>query len=460
MDPTHPPTIEAWYPNGGVRLRFPGVDVPLDSVGAALITGRRDRPIPDALRAAGRPIGPWNFVVPVEPGDDALALALRWAADPAVKAAIPDLLLRHTSTAVFDDPEYGGQWYLEELGMDALYDLSLGDPSVRLAVVDSAIDIGHPDLADGVVAPLDVIDGDEDPTPDLDCTGTGCIDEHGTAVSGIAAARANNGVGLVGMCPACSLVPVRMIGELTTLSQDVAAFQHLIDVDAAVVNNSWGYVDPIPAPQALEDIVLDVARDNRGGLGAVVVFAAGNDDRVLLDVELQSLPDVICVSATDRYGLPTNYTNSGDSVDLAAPSATVSLAPGGGITTTFGGTSAAAPVVAGLAGWVLSVQPALSAAEVRQLMVDTAHESSQVTFDANGHHPVYGYGELDPVALLAYLYGGPPTGTDTGPTFHDAVIEGEPPAGCGCTSGGGPGGPVPVWLATAAAALAGRRRRC
>ena len=154
----------------------------------------------------------------------------------------------------------------------------------------------------------------------------------------------------------------------------------------------------MPAP--LASIIHIAATQNRDGKGAVVVFAAGNEDREIMDDELSALSDVLSISATDRYGNPTPYTNYGASVDLAAPAATLSLAPGGGITESFGGTSSAAPVVSGVAAWILSVRPELTAAEVRDLLRDTARPDPRYQYDASGHNAMVGFGLLDLDALV------------------------------------------------------------
>ncbi|MFK7931523.1 MAG: S8 family serine peptidase [Myxococcota bacterium] len=373
------------------------------------------------IPAGAEPLGPGGRSWRVRSASVAHAVeeAAALQSQPGVRTALPDLWLPRQATA-FDDPGYGGQWYLDFLEMPALYDVSLGDPDVRIAVIDSAIDLDHPDLAGGWAAPKVTFGDDDDPRPNPGefCNGgSGICDDHGTAVSGIIAARANNGVDLVGICPECTLIPIKLLGEGGgTLGRDIAAFEHAIAADAAVINNSWGYVDAIPVPTPLADVIHRAATETRGGLGSLVIFAAGNDDRSIGDDELQALDDVLCVTATDRYGLPTAYTNKGASVDVAAPSATVSLAAGGGTLETFGGTSAAAPVVAGLAGWALSVDPSLSAEDLRNLLVDTAIPSPLVTHDASGHHTTYGFGEVSPANILAALTPDEP-----------------PPAkGCGC----------------------------
>lgn len=354
--------------------------------------------------------------------ENPLARARQLVREGAVDA-FPDLV-RHAAPR-FDDPHYEGQWYLPELGMEALYAVSLGSADVRLAVVDSGIDIAATDLASKISDPYDAWSDDDDPSPD---PGEYCYDgsddicdEHGTAVSHISLATANNGSGIVGMCPDCTLVPIKLLGDgMGSMSADTASYQHALDVDAWVINNSWGFTEYTPAPKMLADLIDRVATENRGGLGAVVVFAAGNDDREIFDDEVEALPTVLCVSATDSYGNTTNYTNYGSPIDVAAPSATVTVGPGDEFVTTFGGTSAASPVVAGLAGWILSVDPTLSAAEVRDLIVETAEQSPLVKPDENGHSNYYGYGNISPTNILAELV-----------PAEEAT---ESPGGCGCAA--------------------------
>lgn len=394
------------------------------------------------------------------PAEDAVAESLRWVGRPGVHSAFPDVVLptvrsedASTEEVSFDDPSYGGQWYLESLGAPLLFARSLGDPDTRIAVIDSSIDIAHTDLAAAVLDPYDAHDDDDDPSPDPGeyCTdGSDDIcDVHGTAVSGITAARANNGFGIVGLCPECTLVPIKMLGEPDRgLSVTIAAFEHAISADVAVINNSWGYVEPTNAPDALAEVIERARTVPRGGLGALVVFAAGNDDRELEDDELTSLPGVLCVSAMDSYGRWTNYTNYGAAVDISAPSATVSIAPEDEITTTFGGTSAAAPVASGVAAWVASQEPELTADEIGELLIASAVQSPLITPDEDGHHDYFGYGVLDAESLLAQMYGTGDTAADTG--------EGKEPRACGCAVDGGAG---PAWLAGLAPLLLLRRRR-
>lgn len=399
LDLAHPPVSL-----GGGSFRYPGGHV-LSTLPAVVVSIRPGAAPPDGAEW----LGGRSYRLPTDTAQQAIDLSLQLQASAAYATVFPDVVLPRRRAAMFSDPGYEGQWYLEELGAEALFSFSLGSAETRVAVLDSGIDIAHPDLAPAVDAPYDAWSDDDDPSPDEDefCySGGGICDEHGTAVSGIIAARADNDAGIVGLCPECTLVPVKLLGEGSgAMSADIASFEHAIAQDVAVINNSWGFTRSIPVPAPLAEVIDRAATEPRGGLGAVVVFAAGNDDRDISDDELQALDSVLCVSATDRYGQPTAYTNQGASVDLAAPSATVTIAPGGEIITTFGGTSAAAPVVSGVAAWLLSVRPELSAAEVREILIDSAVPSPLVTSDEDGHHPIYGYGELSLDGVLAAARG-------------------------------------------------------
>jgi subtilisin family serine protease len=140
----------------------------------------------------------------------------------------------------------------------------------------------------------------------------------------------------------------------------------------------------------------------------------------------------------------------------------VTIAPEGGSTETFGGTSAAAPVVSGVAAWALSVRPALTAAELGALLVDTAAPNALVTRDSAGHHAVYGFGQIDPPAVLAALQaldapGAADTAAGDGAAADGAGEDDSKGGGAGCSAAGG------VSLAGFAVVLpallcAGRRR--
>ncbi len=416
------------------------------------------------VRPLMRSIGLW--LIEDIGGADGLALASRLSSAQArsrgVTAAEPDLHFRLKSAAgpvTPNDPRFGGQWYFDKLGMPEAWGLSQGLSSTRVVVVDSGCDLAHPDLATKWGPGKDVVDGDDDPSFDLTQSGAA----HGTSVAGIIAAETNNGEGIAGGCPECQMHCVRLLADAPLpTSASVAAFDFALQVDAAVVSNSWGYVGAIPVPAVLAAAVKNVFQNGRGGKGALVIFAAGNDDREILDNELHALPEVFNVGAVNNFDESTPFTNFGASLDLVAPTGTLTTDISGlggddpgDYTTNFGGTSSSCPVVAGIAGLLVSAAPDKTAAELYQVMIDTARPAPFAINDANGHDPVYGFGIIDPVKALRNVLGLPPiadAGVEGGAGGADA---GPPPAkpaedddgGCGCNAAGAaPSGPLVAWV--------------
>ena len=154
-----------------------------------------------------------------------------------------------------DDPLLERAWHLAAEGVaglraEAAWDIVRGS-GVRVGVIDTGIQIDHPDL--NILAGYDVIGGDDDPSPE--CTASrdgrgradGCpnnarfMESHGTAVAGITAATGNNALGTTGVCPECLVLGVRMISRTAGRRRSHAdAIRWLSDQRAAVVNNSWG----------------------------------------------------------------------------------------------------------------------------------------------------------------------------------------------------------------------------
>ena len=401
-------------------------------------------------------IGLW-LVTSARPGEDGLALAQRLAAHVddeaqggALLEAFPDLQLAHrtsqdTIAIPPDDPRYRGQFFLEDLGIEGAWALSLGDPSVVVAVVDTGCDLGHRDLQGKLDPGHDVVDDDDDPSFFPDFLGN----EHGTACVGLIAAVTDNGLDVAGACPLCRASCTRLLssdGFGVPLNADVRAFGVAFDDDVDVVSNSWGFVDAIPVPAVLAAAITEVHDNGRGGLGAVVVFAAGNDSRVINDDELLAVDGVLGVGAVSNLGELTQFSNRGPSVDVVAPTGSVTTdisgsdgADPGDVTVAFGGTSSSAPLVAGIVGLLLAEDPTLSADEVTEILTETAKQSVFASPDEDGHDDEYGFGLVQPVAALQRTVDPPPD------------IKGG--AGCDCAQGEGQA------LGALALLLLRRRRR-
>ena len=152
---------------------------------------------------------------------------------------------------------------------------------------------------------------------------------------------------------------------------------------------------------------------------------------------------VIGVGAVNNLGELTQFSNGGGAVDIVAPTGSIStdISGAGGadatdVTTSFGGTSSACPIVAGVVGLLLANDPALTAQEVTDALIGTARQSIFASPTSDGHDDFYGFGLVQPAPALAF--------------FAPAIPGDVPPSGCTCTTASVP----PVGLALAALLLA------
>ncbi|HEX2084194.1 MAG TPA: S8 family peptidase [Solirubrobacteraceae bacterium] len=297
----------------------------------------------------------------------------------AVAAAIAAGTIPASAAALPDDPELPQPWVAQIAAEDA-WRVATGDPSIVVAVVDTGVDVAHPDLA-----PNAWRNGGETPANGADDDGDGLVDDvagwsfgrdsgdvadpsgHGTHVAGLIAARAGNGVGSAGVCWTCTILPVDVYreGGRGTL-RDLANGMEYAAARARIVNLSLE--SPLSSPE-LAAVVT-------GHPDRLFVVAAGNGGR---DVDASpsfpcslDAPNLLCVAADDG-GAPADGANWGAaSVDLAAPGVRlVSTAPGGG-TTAMTGSSFSAPLVTGTAALLWSWRPDASVAQVRSAILDGA----------------------------------------------------------------------------------------
>jgi subtilisin-like proprotein convertase family protein/subtilisin family serine protease len=359
------------------------------------------------------------------------------------------------------DNFFGMQWHLHHGGgiqlaegahVDAkrAWDITRGDRSVVVAVADDSVDLDHVDFqgTGKVVAPRDFKGFDFNPSP------VAASDNHGTSCAGVAVAE-ENGQGVVGIAPACSLMPIRTTGILDDNSIE-ALFEWAVDKGAAVISNSWGPSSVnFPLSFRQDRAIRKAATEGRDGKGCVICFAAGNANRPVNDtVDEQNWPDrvlngavrwfngyaahpnVITVAACTSLNRKSAYSSWGNEISVCAPSNNAHPVFGRGITypelsgsfpgrgivtadrvgplgysssdytSSFGGTSSACPLVAGIAALVLSANPALTAQEVREILESTADKIVDNStdpqlglafgdYDENGHSQWFGYGKVN-----------------------------------------------------------------
>ena len=360
-----------------------------------------------------------------------------------VEYAEPNLIKVMAAKWVPNDPLYPRQWHLARVRAEAAWDITRGDPTVVIAILDEGIDIDHEEFASAgkITAGYDFLDGDADPRP-------GQGEPHGTAVAGVAAADGDNGRGVSGMAPGCRLMPIRLVGTAQTDAQEAQALRHAADNGAAVINNSWGPTDgsgAAPLPGIVRAAIDHATRNGRGGLGCVVLFAAGNgNESISAPASLDgyaSYHRVIAVAACNDRDRRSGYSDFGPEIDLCAPSDGTSALPhfwvgmpadGSSLgifttdqtgvagynppppgtpadpagvaidyTGTFGGTSSAAPLAAGVAALTLSIAPNLTREQVQYVLeatavkIDADNNHPLGRYGANGHSQWYGYGRVD-----------------------------------------------------------------
>jgi subtilisin family serine protease len=233
------------------------------------------------------------------------------------------------------------------LNLPSAWDITGGSPNVVIAIVDSGVEAPHPDLEGAVLPGYDFVARTSSVTP---------FDGHGTAVASVAAARAGNGIGGVGACFRCSVLPLQVVGPggfaLNTNTAD--AIDYAVDHGAAVVNIS------LYGPNSPPDLATAVARARAAGV--LVVAAAGNDasDRPAFPAGMRG---AISVGAWTDAGRLADFSNRGTWVRFAAPECAPMAVLGGG----FGvgcGTSVSSPLISGIVALMRTQAPYASAAAI------------------------------------------------------------------------------------------------
>lgn len=314
--------------------------------------------------------------------------------DPRVEYAELNYRVYALDTAP-NDPDFGKQWAHSVMRSPAAWDLTTGAATVTIAILDTGIDEGHPDLAARIVAGYDLVDLDADPHD---------LNGHGTHVAGIASAVTNNGLGVAGMDWQARIMPIRVLGENGdgTVDDLAEGISWAVDQGARLLNLSLGTDGD---DQTLRDAIA--AAHNHGAL-VVAAMGNGNTD---VPVYPAAYEEVLAVAATGPNDARAPYSNFGDHCDLAAPGGT-DLA---GIYSTMptyqvwmtrkeghspwydyvSGTSQATAYVAGLAALIWAQDPSLSAAQVQTTIKATAKDLGPPGPDSS-----YGYGRIEPLMAL------------------------------------------------------------
>ncbi|MDD4236270.1 MAG: S8 family peptidase [Bacteroidales bacterium] len=304
---------------------------------------------------------------------------------------IPELLY------VPNDPlNSSNQWYIEIIKAYEAFDIHRGDTNFVVGISDTGTDIDHPDLLYNIAYnwndPIDGIDNDNDGFVDNfrgwdlaenDNNPQAEASEHGIWVSGLCAPETDNGIGLTGAAYNCKFLPLKISDSDNILTMAYESIVYAADHDCNVINCSWGSL----AYMEMAQDIINYATINRN---ALVIGACGNNhnEELFYPASYDYVFSIAATTELDQKWSPDNTGTTGGStynyrVDLSAPGAMVYTTNNGGYTTVWGGTSFAAPIVAGAATLVWSYYPDFSALQVKELLkisadnIDTVPDNAQ-----------------------------------------------------------------------------------
>ncbi len=266
------------------------------------------------------------------------------------------------------------QWNLPLIGMEQSWEVSRGRSDVIVAVIDTGIDLSHPEFQGKLVKGYNVIADNNNPNDD---------NGHGTHVAGVIAAKTNNGVGIAGMSWNSKLMPIKAIGADGSGSAfDIAqGIYWATDNGADVINLSVGNYTSSAALQ--EACRYAFARN-------VVLVAASGNDATNQPSYPAAYKEVMSVAAVDHNRRRADFSNFGEYVDVAAPGVDIPSTYIYSDYAALSGTSMACPHVAALASLIRSVQPNMKNTEVMQLI-----RRSAIDLGAPGRDNYYGFGIID-----------------------------------------------------------------
>ncbi|MEV5965468.1 S8 family serine peptidase [Kribbella sp. NPDC051952] len=307
-------------------------------------------------------------------------------ADPTVELA--SLNYKRHIAAVPNDLYYNSdqKTYFNTVRMPQAWDLSKTTGSQIVAVLDTGVDAGHPDLVGHLATGYNATSPNRGPIDD---------NGHGTMTLGIIAAGANNRAGVAGVGWNVKAMPVKVLAsDGSGYDVDIAE-----GIDWAVAHGAKVINMSLSGPG--DNVVLHDAVIRAANRGVVVVAAAGNDGSDVVQYPA-AYPEVIAVGATNAGGVLTDFSSYGDWVDIAAPGWDI-LSTGVRSMTPSGyepywyctGTSCSSPIVAGVAAMVKNKWPSFTAAQVAQRLKVLARDAGP-----RGTDPYYGAGILDAYTAL------------------------------------------------------------
>lgn len=317
-------------------------------------------------------IGVRVMKVPEERRDTVLEALSR---NPNIEFAEPDF----TASLLLapNDPRYAEQWHLPRIQSPQAWDLTTGRADQIIAIIDTGVNNNHPDLKAKMLPGYNFIANNTNSSDDHG---------HGTLVAGAAAAIGNNAEGVAGVAFANWVLPVKSLDSAGSGSHSSIAngITWAADNGARIINLSLGSPS---SSRTLQNAVNYAWNKN------VVLIAAAGNSGVNETIYPAAYTNVIGVSALDSNDRLPSWATYGDHVALSAPGVSILSTTRGGGYGASSGSSFSSPLVAGSAGLILAVNPALSNAEVNDILQSTADD-----LGAQGYDIYYGHGRVNPAA--------------------------------------------------------------
>ncbi len=342
---------------------------------------------------------------------------------PDVEYATP-IYVRQIFDFTPNDPNIASQWYINNIQLPKAWDITKGDKSVVIAIIDSGVDWKHPDLEANIWTnpkeiPNNGIDDDKNgkvddirgwdfvgnvSTQDLmngiyreDNDPTNIQGFHGTHVAGLASAVTNNNLGIASAGFNCSIMPIKCSPDQGGMGifRGYEGIVYAADLGAKVINCSWGGPGFSPAEQD----IINYATEK----GSLVVVASGNDG-AYIDYGGQypaGYDNLLCVGASNSSNLVANFSNWGIKVSTYAPGQSIYSTMPNSAYSTQNGTSMACPIVSGVAGLVASVHKEWSP---KQILHQIRSTSDNILTSDQNLRPYY-YGRVN--AYKAVYYNSP-----------------------------------------------------
>ena len=271
-------------------------------------------------------------------------------------------------------------WAVERVNALEYHQITKGN-GIKIAVIDSGVNVNHPDLINNIKTGYNFIDNNYDVNDDCD---------HGTCVSGLIAAESND-FGMLGIAPESFIYPLKVLHKVDGnrcsgyISDVVQAIEWSIENNMDIINMSLGSSSQLHSVE----IALDMAYD----AGILIVASAGNDGNKSIcdDNDCVCYPasydSVIAVSAMTRTDTIASYSSRGPEIELTAPGTSVYTTASNGEYRWFSGTSCAAPIISGVAALLMAKYPEKTNVEIREKLIEICMDLGQ-----EGRDILSGYG--------------------------------------------------------------------